>query len=195
MMPGLSVSTMRGLTIAVLVCAGMPAASAATFNVLYNFAGGSSDGMEPLGGLTDVGNTLYGMTSDGGANGLGTIFAYNLSTGTEGLLHSFAGAPDDGQVPYGSFAQSAENPTLLYGQTGGGGSAGAGTIFSLDTTTGAETVIYSLGTFVGSGGGGGGPPSRIGEHDLRHGGQHLQLQSDHGRGNTITFAGGQHRLE
>ena len=42
--------------------------------VLYSFSGGA-DGAVPNGDITEAGSTIYGMTSAGGANGLGVIFA------------------------------------------------------------------------------------------------------------------------
>ena len=44
------------------------------FDDLYSFTGGA-DGGNPHGDLTLSGGTLFGMTSTGGANGDGTVFA------------------------------------------------------------------------------------------------------------------------
>ena len=47
-----------------------------TETVLYSFKGGSSgDGTLPEAGLIDADGTLYGTTSVGGANDLGTVYA------------------------------------------------------------------------------------------------------------------------
>jgi uncharacterized repeat protein (TIGR03803 family) len=43
--------------------------------VVHSFQGGS-DGAYPLGGLIEVGGTLYGTTSEGGASNNGTVFTY-----------------------------------------------------------------------------------------------------------------------
>ena len=54
-----------------------------TETVLYSFKGGSSgDGTLPDAGLINVNGTLYGTTSVGGANDLGTVFA--ITTGRQG---------------------------------------------------------------------------------------------------------------
>lgn len=42
--------------------------------LLHSFQGSPDDGMNPCGALTFLGETLYGMTPAGGANGQGTIF-------------------------------------------------------------------------------------------------------------------------
>jgi uncharacterized repeat protein (TIGR03803 family) len=45
-------------------------------SVVYSFGtAGGSDGHYPFAGLTNVGGVLYGTTSQGGAHGLGTVFA------------------------------------------------------------------------------------------------------------------------
>ena len=50
--------------------------------VVYFFKGGA-DGNFPTGGLINVGGTLYGTASQGGANGEGAVFSVNPGTGTE----------------------------------------------------------------------------------------------------------------
>jgi len=128
----------------VLFLAGASAAHAATFNLLYNFAGGTSDGGGPTGFLTNVGSLLYGMTSGGGPASAGTIFAFNPATNAESVVYSFKGSPY-GSNPVGSLIQSAIDPNILYGTT-------AGTLFSFDIATNSETPLYSFGTTVGDGG-------------------------------------------
>ena len=59
------------------------------FGVLYTFTNGV-DGAYPGGGLTLSGNTLYGTTENGSANGTGTIFAFNLLAP---LLQTFTALP------------------------------------------------------------------------------------------------------
>lgn len=49
------------------------------FQVLHRFAGGD-DGRGPHGNLLQSGTTLYGMTSDGGSQNKGVIFAMDLPT-------------------------------------------------------------------------------------------------------------------
>ena len=96
------------------------------FSVMHRFGGGPGDGNGPTGTLTQVGSTMYGTTSSGGSvagsTGLyqyGTVFTIGADGTNYGVLHSFAGAPNDGAGPgYGSLAQSAGT---LYGMTGGGG--------------------------------------------------------------------------
>jgi uncharacterized repeat protein (TIGR03803 family) len=94
--------------------------------------------------LIDVNGTLYGTTANGGANGTGgTVFALDPTTGAETVLYSFCSQQNctDGESPYAGLIDV--NGTL-YGTTHNGGVAGYGTLFALNPTTGAETVLYSF---------------------------------------------------
>jgi len=100
-----------------------------TESVLYSFAGGSSDGANPEAGLTQgTDGNLYGTTFLGGASNLGTVFEVTLS-GTETLLHTFAGGNEDGAKPTANLLQGSDGK--LYGSTNAGGSTNNGTFFSI----------------------------------------------------------------
>jgi uncharacterized repeat protein (TIGR03803 family) len=111
--------------------------------LLHSFTGGITDGSSPRGSLLLSGNTLFGMTEFGGQNNLGAIFAYDLTTGNETILHSFAGGSNDGANPLGSLIISGDT---LYGMTLNGGNTpyNAGTIFSFDVATGQFTLLHSF---------------------------------------------------
>ena len=51
----------------------------------------------PFAGLTLSGNTLYGTTENGGANGDGTVFSLPISGGSPTVLASFNGS--NGKFP------------------------------------------------------------------------------------------------
>ena len=115
-------------------------------NVLHSF-GGAADGAEPLAGLINArrqGHALanqYGTTTVGGANGKGTVFEIS-SSGTETVLHSFAGGYNDGAQPWAGLVRVNG---ALYGTTTRGGSAGAnGTVFVI-SASGKVTVLHSFG--------------------------------------------------
>jgi uncharacterized repeat protein (TIGR03803 family) len=118
-----------------------------TETIMHSFAGGA-DGGRPVGGLIDVGGVLYGTTQVGGASGFGTIFQIDIKTGTESVLHSFAGGTD-GEYPWCTLLYRGG---VLYGTTTQGGVGKAGTIFRFDVKSGTERVLY------GFGGGDGGYP-------------------------------------
>jgi uncharacterized repeat protein (TIGR03803 family) len=106
-----------------------PGPAAGQVIVLHSFTGSATDGQNPEGSLTPIGATLYGMTQVGGAAADGTVFRINADGTGFGLLHSFAGGPNDGVIPHGSLAASG---AALYGLTQGGGSAAGGTVFRIN---------------------------------------------------------------
>ncbi len=114
------------------------------YKVLYSFGSiGSGDGNYPDGDLILVGSTLYGMTSQGGANGHGMIF--KLAPGSAPvILYSFNGFVNgDGETPTGSLTLSASGSTL-YGMTSQGGDGDYGTIFQIDTNGNNYKMLYSF---------------------------------------------------
>jgi uncharacterized repeat protein (TIGR03803 family) len=116
--------------------------SAGTETVLHSFAGGTTDGEYPYGGLLrDKAGNLYGTTEEGGASSLGTVFKLN-SAGTETLLHSFAGGTSDGQFPLYTTLLSDKKGNL-YGVTEGGGASSEGVAYKL-SKAGTLTVLHSF---------------------------------------------------
>jgi len=120
-----------------------------TETVLHSFTG-NPDGANPYAGLVmDNSGNLYGTTENGGSFGFGTIFKIDTS-GSESVLHSFAGGSSDGADPKAGVILDATGN--LYGTTFRGGSGGKGTVFELDTTN-TETVLHNF-----TGGSDGGNP-------------------------------------
>jgi uncharacterized repeat protein (TIGR03803 family) len=119
-----------------------------TEKVLHRFYGYYSgmhydDGANPVASLIDVKGKLYGTTSSGGSNDVGTVFRVSTS-GREKVLHSFTLYEDAG-VP---LANLIDVKGTLYGTTEvgigtGGENAGFGTVFSA-STTGTEKVLYNF---------------------------------------------------
>ena len=136
-----------------LMIAAMPA-QAQTQEVLYPFAGGTSDGANPYGGITFHNSNIYGTTYDGGLYGFGTVYQLTPNgTGgwAEQVLYSFCPASPsctDGENPtFGSVVFDSKGN--LYGTTFGGGANGFGTIFQLvppvTGSTWTYNVLYSFG--------------------------------------------------
>ena len=126
-------------------------AQTVTFTEIYPFnsSGDLSDGAWPEGGVTrDAAGDLYGTTFFGGVGtgcdiyfgGCGTVFKVDAS-GVETVLHSFYGAPDGSNPTARVILDASGN---LYGTTAFGGAHGYGTIFTVDVTTGAETILHSF---------------------------------------------------
>jgi len=140
------------------------------FKLLYSFGANAADGTDPQGSLISINSTLYGMTLNGGAGNHGTVFKIKTDGTGYVLLHSFAAGTTDGASPYGSLKAIG---SALYGMTIGGGTAGLGTIFKINTngtqfmllhsflndgTDGQEpfgSLIASVSTFYGVTSGGG----------------------------------------
>ena len=115
--------------------------------ILHSFTG-PPDGQGPwTSDLVSVNGTLYGTTRTGGDAGCygsqscGTAFAISTS-GKERVIYRFAPGQSlhGGVLPYAGLL--AIHGTL-YGVTGYGGAANAGTVFAL-TTAGSESLLYSF---------------------------------------------------
>jgi uncharacterized repeat protein (TIGR03803 family) len=141
----ISITIMPALALVIgLGASAIPGAQAQTFSVFHNFTG-TSDGANPLNGLTaDGAGKLYGTASSGGAFNNGVVF--KVSAGVESVLHNFEGGADGGNPQGALIVDTAGN---LYGTTMAGGASGAGTVFRV-TAAGQEKVLYS---FTGAGDG------------------------------------------
>jgi len=100
-----------------------------TETVLYTFAGGLSDGANPEAGVIQGSDgNFYGNTLQGGTSNLGTVFELTPS-GTETILHAFAGGSSDGANPGANLVQGSDGN--LYGSTAAGGTSNHGTFFKV----------------------------------------------------------------
>jgi uncharacterized repeat protein (TIGR03803 family) len=118
------------------------------FRTLHFFNDGSvpNDGRYPwYGALVQSGETLYGMTVEGGTYTGGTIFSIGADGAAYQIVHSFSYG--DGQAPYGSLHLSGSS---LYGMTAVSGANDFGTIFKLETNGSAFSVMHN---FAGGGDG------------------------------------------
>jgi len=123
---------------------------------LFVFADEAADGAIPLASLVfDKNGNLYGTTSMGGAQELGTVFELSPQPGgtwKETVLHNFGESIDDGTTPVaGVVFDHAGN---LYGTTCGGGNICGigdhldfGTVFELSPANGGaweETILHKF---------------------------------------------------
>ncbi|HXB41937.1 MAG TPA: choice-of-anchor tandem repeat GloVer-containing protein [Bacteroidia bacterium] len=128
--------------------------SSAQIRTLHDFDGPT--GQSPHGDLIPVGSYLYGMTHDGGANNLGTIFKILPDGSGFTNIHHFSNS--DGHNPSGSLFYDG---TYLYGILLGGG-CGVGTIFKIKPDgTGFSVVAPIITTQCPYIGGGSFDPSGV----------------------------------
>jgi uncharacterized repeat protein (TIGR03803 family) len=100
----------------------------ATYTDMHDFGTGK-DGAYPFGlacSLTLSGNVLYGVTSQGGANDVGCLFAINTNGSGYSDLVNFGGSNNTGDSPVGTLTLSGN---ILYGVTKYGGT-GNGNVFA-----------------------------------------------------------------
>ncbi|MGA2659094.1 MAG: choice-of-anchor tandem repeat GloVer-containing protein [Verrucomicrobiota bacterium] len=121
--------------------------------VLHRFAANGGDGWNPLSPLArGPDGALYGTTYYGGANqsaDYGTVFKLSLDGIGYSLLHSFGQSAGDGQYPRAGVVQGPDG--ALYGTTYGGGSSNLGTIFKINSSGTAYSVLWSFTTNRGDG--------------------------------------------
>jgi T5SS/PEP-CTERM-associated repeat protein/uncharacterized repeat protein (TIGR03803 family) len=120
---------------------------ASTPTTLVNFNG--ADGAYPLAGLiADAAGNLFGATSEGGANGDGTVFEIAKTGGTYAstptTLASFNGT--NGKYPPAYASLVADAAGNLFGATTAGGANGDGTVFELSGINQGPTVVSTSGS-------------------------------------------------
>jgi len=125
----------------------------AQFSVLYDFEPAALNTYaSPKGSQPDtrpvlgVGNSIYGMTYDGGVNGNGVVYRFDRASGQYSVLHTFSaldanGNNWDGAYPGVALTRGPEG--VFYGMATSGGANGNGTIFSI-TAAGEYTVLHTF---------------------------------------------------
>jgi uncharacterized repeat protein (TIGR03803 family) len=114
------------------------------YAVLKSFAFAGIDGESPSGGLVLNGDTLYGTTSFGGSNNVGTVFKINTNGTGFGVLKHFANSPDQSR-PSGGLLLIGDT---LYGTTSTIGNPGNGMVFKVNTDGSEFATMHSFSDFV-----------------------------------------------
>jgi len=117
-----------------------------TYSILYSCetTRGTNPYFESL--IQGTNGKLYGTTYNGGGNGKGVIFSYDLSSNTYTDLHDFD--IPTGSKPYSGLMQASNGK--LYGMTNMGGTSDYGVIFSYDISASQYTVLYNFDGTSGS---------------------------------------------
>lgn len=110
------------------------------FTYIHTFTG--ANGSKPYGGLMQATDgTLWGTTSAGGTSDLGTI--YKIVGGVFSTVYSFRGGSDGANPAQSAMIQASDGN--LFGTTQFGGSnINQGTIFRLNPTTRAVTILHAF---------------------------------------------------
>lgn len=108
------------------------------FRSLFSFGTSEGSGIFPFFTLVLSGNTLYGVTDNGGTNNsLGTVFAMTTNGTSFRIFHSFTGG-SDGANPQCGLVLSGNT---LYGGTGN-------TVFAINTNGTGFTTLANVGAAV-----------------------------------------------
>ena len=108
-------------------------------------------GNAALSGLASDGNgNFWGTTSAGGSNGCGTVFKVNTSSGALTTVVDIKRESDEirGRSLFGSVVNDGTG--YFWGTTREGGNSDLGTIFKVDTSSGALTTMVDFGGFIPS---------------------------------------------
>ncbi len=114
------------------------------FDKVIDFNG--TNGKYPMGDLVEADDGIfYGLTSEGGTNDCGTLFEYNLNSGTLIVRYNFSSTW--GKNPKGSLTIGTDG--TLFGLTNSGGPNDKGVMFSFDPAT---NTYHRLVSFDGANG-------------------------------------------
>ncbi len=115
------------------------------FSELFNFLN-TSNGYLPRGHLVSDGNFLFGMTTSGGINNMGSIFKIKADGTSFIKLHDFN---SNNGYPNGSLVYVGTN---MYGVTGNGGTNNYGTLFKYNPNclpvTGTQSFTFCSGQSI-----------------------------------------------
>jgi uncharacterized repeat protein (TIGR03803 family) len=112
------------------------------YAVVHNFSTNVFDGQNPRTGLIlGVDGVLYGTTTVGGTNGIGTIFKFNPGGTGFALVHSFATSTLDGKYPR-ELVQGIDG--VLYAITQSRVASGEGTVCKISTNGTGYTTLMSF---------------------------------------------------
>lgn len=125
----------------------------ASFSVLYAFPPAALNTLiSPFGSQPDTrpvlgpGNAIYGMTIEGGVNGTGVVYRYDLHSNRYTVLHAFSALDANGDNQDGAYpgvALTRGPGDVFYGMATSGGQNGSGTIFEI-TVAGKFTVLHTF---------------------------------------------------
>ena len=115
------------------------ATNGANYTLLHHFSNGA-DGGVPRGKLLLIGSRLFGTTSSGGTNTLGTIFTVDTNGNNFSVLYNFSNGPA-ANAPYAGL--TSDGLGRLFGVSTSGGVSNLGSIFAIGTN-GGFSILHSF---------------------------------------------------
>jgi uncharacterized repeat protein (TIGR03803 family) len=114
------------------------------FSILYSFV--KSTGHNPHCRLTlgSDGHTVFGTSKTGGSDGVGVVFAFDLSSSQYNVLHTFQKSKDNGYTAEHGFVTRSNKK--LFGLTHFGGEYDKGVIYSLNEDGSDFKIMHSFGS-------------------------------------------------
>ena len=131
------------LPLLTVLFAGVGVNASVVLTTLASFGG--TNGANPEAALMQAADgLLYGTTTGGGSNNLGTVFRISPAGGPVTSLASFSGT--NGAFPKAGLIQQAGEDPSLFGTTFSGGVSNLGTIFRITTNGLLSTLVSFRGT-------------------------------------------------
>ncbi len=117
--------------------------SSNTYEVHFSFGETNTHGQSPGAGLLIASNgKIYGSTRDGGSNGAGTLFVYDIDKDSVSFFHSFSTSGGSGNDPQSRFTETQDGDLILPLYYGGSNNSGA--IYEVDTATLTVTKLVDF---------------------------------------------------
>ena len=112
------------------------------FALLHSFDSQlSTDAQNPRTALVFADGLLYGTTSSGGEQGIGTIYSVESNGGQFRILYSFGATLNDGFSPQVALTYAGH---ALYGVSSWGGKGDRGTLFKFDLTEERYSILFDF---------------------------------------------------
>jgi len=111
-------------------------------------ANGGDGGVQNARLAQDADGVLYGVSTQGGSTGLGTVFSLRPDGSAFTVLHRFAGGLDGG-APIGALSIGADG--RIYGTTAAYGAGFQGTVFTMARDGSDYRVLHALSRLTGDG--------------------------------------------